>query len=43
MSSTEKALAPSEVETRSVDWVPHSERFGKSRDLGNVWFVGNLI
>ena len=42
MSSTEKALAPSDVETRSVDWVPHSERFGKARDLGNVWFVGNV-
>ena len=42
MSSAEKALAPSEVETRSVDWVPHSERFGKAGDLGNVWFVGNV-
>ena len=42
MSSKDKALAPSDVETRSVDWVPHSERFGKSRDLGNVWFVGNV-
>ena len=42
MSSAEKALAPSDVETRSVDWVPHSERFGKARDLGNVWFVGNV-
>ncbi|CAB4830072.1 MAG: cytosine permease [Actinobacteria bacterium] len=42
MSSTEKALGHSEVETRSVDWVPHSERFGKTRDLGNVWFVGNV-
>ena len=37
-----KALAPSQVETRSVDFVPHAERFGKSRDLGNVWFVGNV-
>jgi nucleobase:cation symporter-1, NCS1 family len=42
MSEETKKLAPSEVETRSVDWVPHSERFGKSRDLGNVWFVGNV-
>ena len=42
MSSSNKALAPSQVETRSVDFVPHSERFGKSRDLGNVWFVGNV-
>jgi purine-cytosine permease-like protein len=42
MSSSDKALAPSQVETRSVDFVPHAERFGKSRDLGNVWFVGNV-
>ena len=35
-------MAPSQVETRSVDFVPHAERFGKSRDLGNVWFVGNV-
>ena len=42
MSSSDKALAPSQVETRSVDFVPHSERFGKSRDLRNVWFVGNV-
>jgi purine-cytosine permease-like protein len=42
MSSSNKALAPSQVETRSVDFVPHAERFGKSRDLGNVWFVGNV-
>ena len=42
MSSSDKALAPSQVETRSVDFIPHSERFGKSRDLGNVWFVGNV-
>ena len=42
MSSADKALAPSQVETRSVDWVPHNERFGKARDLRNVWFVGNV-
>jgi NCS1 family nucleobase:cation symporter-1 len=42
MSSSNKTLAPSQVETRSVDFVPHAERFGKSRDLGNVWFVGNV-
>ena len=33
---------PTSVEQRSVDWVPHSERHGKVRDLGNVWFVGNV-
>ena len=42
MSSSDKALAPSQVETRSVDFVPHAERFGKARDLRNVWFVGNV-
>jgi len=34
--------SPTTVEKRSVDWVPHEERFGKARDLGNVWFVGNV-
>lgn len=42
MSSEKNLLAPSDIEIRSVDWVPHAERFGKSRDLGNVWFVGNV-
>ena len=42
MGSIKQVLAPSDVETRSVDWVPHSERFGKSRDLANIWFVGNV-
>jgi purine-cytosine permease-like protein len=42
MGSLKKILAPSDVETRSVDWVPHSERFGKSSDLANIWFVGNV-
>ncbi len=42
MNLSNKALGPNEVETRSVDFIPHSERFGKSRDLGNVWFVGNV-
>jgi NCS1 family nucleobase:cation symporter-1 len=37
MSST-----PAQVEKRSVDWIPHNERFGKARSLGNVWFVGNV-
>jgi NCS1 family nucleobase:cation symporter-1 len=37
-----KQLIASEVETRSVDWIPHNERFGKPRDLVNVWFVGNV-
>ena len=42
MSSSKNTLTASDVEVRSVDWVPHAERFGKSRDLGNVWFVGNV-
>ena len=42
MGTMKQVLAPSDVETRSVDRVPHSERFGKSSDLGNIWFVGNV-
>jgi len=34
--------SPSQVEKRSVDWIPHEERFGKPRSLGNVWFVSNI-
>jgi len=34
--------SPAKVEQRSVDWIPHNERFGKARDLGNVWFVANV-
>jgi len=34
--------SPTSVEKRSVDWVPHEERFGKARHLGNVWFVANV-
>ena len=34
--------SPAQVEKRSVDWIPHNERFGKARSLGNVWFVGNV-
>jgi len=34
--------SPSQVEKRSVDWIPHEERFGKPRSLGNVWFVSNV-
>jgi NCS1 family nucleobase:cation symporter-1 len=34
--------SPSKVEKRSVDWIPHGERFGKSKSLGNVWFVSNI-
>ena len=34
--------SPTQVEKRSVDWIPHNERFGKARSLGNVWFVGNV-
>jgi NCS1 family nucleobase:cation symporter-1 len=37
-----KKLAASDVESRSVDWIPHDERFGEVRDVMNVWFVGNV-
>ena len=40
--ATSKTGNPVSVEKRSVDWVPHKERHGKARDLGNVWFVGNV-
>jgi nucleobase:cation symporter-1, NCS1 family len=29
------------IEVRSIDYIPHSERHGRARDLGPVWFVGN--
>src|SRR3954464_2855622 len=37
-----KKLTASDVKRRSVDWIPHDERFGNVRDLVNVWFVGNV-
>ena len=30
------------IEVHSIDWVPGSERGGKVRDLGAIWFVGNI-
>src|SRR6266498_3263346 len=35
------AAAPLNVEVRSIDYVPRSERHGKAWHLGAVWFVGN--
>ncbi|MGY2744226.1 purine-cytosine permease family protein [Pseudarthrobacter sp. O4] len=32
----------SKIETRSIDFVTHSERFGKVRDLGPIWFVSSV-
>ena len=32
----------SEVETRSIDWVPDAERHGKPSHLAAIWFVGNV-
>jgi NCS1 family nucleobase:cation symporter-1 len=29
------------IEVRSIDYIPQSERHGRPRDLGAVWFVGN--
>jgi NCS1 nucleoside transporter family len=31
------------VETRSIDYVPIAERFGKVSHLGPVWFQGNAV
>jgi NCS1 family nucleobase:cation symporter-1 len=30
------------VETRSIDWIPDDERFGRVSHLGAIWFVGNI-
>jgi len=35
------AAAPLNVEVRSIDYVPRSERHGKTWHLGAIWFVGN--
>jgi NCS1 family nucleobase:cation symporter-1 len=35
------AAAPLNLEVRSIDYVPRSERHGKTWHLGAVWFVGN--
>lgn len=36
------ALRASEIECRSIDWVPTGERFGRVSSLGAIWFVGNV-
>ena len=35
------AGAPLDLEVRSIDYVPRSERHGRPWHLGAVWFVGN--
>jgi nucleobase:cation symporter-1, NCS1 family len=35
------AAPPLNLEVRSIDYVPRSERHGKTWHLGAVWFVGN--
>jgi len=37
-----EALQPPGIELHSIDWVPDSERHGKVRHLGAIWFVGNI-
>ncbi len=32
------APAPTSIEQRSIEWVPHDERHGKPWHLGPVWF-----
>jgi nucleobase:cation symporter-1, NCS1 family len=39
---TTASTAPLEVEARSIDWVPESERHGKVSQQGPLWFFGNL-
>jgi NCS1 family nucleobase:cation symporter-1 len=38
---TDHSLSPAAVETRSIDYIPSSERHGKAWHLAPVWFVGN--
>jgi NCS1 nucleoside transporter family len=35
------AATPLNLEVRSIDYVPRSERHGKTWHLGAIWFVGN--
>jgi NCS1 nucleoside transporter family len=35
------ATAPLNVEVRSIDYIPRSERHGAAWHLGAIWFVGN--
>ena len=30
------------VESHSIDWIPNAERTGRVRNLGSIWFVGNI-
>jgi len=30
------------VESHSIDWIPDAERTGRVRNLGPIWFVGNI-
>lgn len=32
----------SRIESRSIDFVTHSERFGRVSDLGPIWFVSSV-
>jgi nucleobase:cation symporter-1, NCS1 family len=41
MGESAAQAAPGAIEKRSIDWVPHEERHGKSWHLGGVWFSGN--
>jgi NCS1 family nucleobase:cation symporter-1 len=40
-SVSDHSQSPVAVETRSIDYVPSSERHGKAWHLAPVWFVGN--
>lgn len=30
------------IEKRTIDWIPSGERYGKAKDLFNVWFSGSM-
>ena len=42
MTSTSQAPRVSAIETRSIDWVPDTERHGKLWHQAPLWFLGNF-
>lgn len=41
-TTTAEPRAGSKIESRSIDFVTHAERFGKVSDLGPIWFVSSV-
>ena len=38
----ESRVAATGLELHSIDWIPDAERHGAARNLGAIWFVGNV-